>query len=83
MYQDQAGSVPASLLTLIRKISLCRFLRLREPRGPQPPPAEARKHPAIAGRAPQAAACRQPTNWIQNRRGGYLRLAFHFPPFTF
>ena len=30
--------------------------RLLEPCGPQPPAAEARKHPAVAGRAPQAAS---------------------------
>ncbi len=31
-------------------------LRLLEPCGPQPWPAQARKHPAVAGRAPQAAS---------------------------
>ncbi len=30
-------------------------MRLLEPCGPQPPAAEARKYPAVAGRAPQAA----------------------------
>ena len=34
----------------------CRcIVRLLEPCGPQPWPAQARKHPAVAGRAPQAA----------------------------